>query len=106
MEIVILWLLFSVIVGALGASRKIGFFGAFFISLLLSPLIGLIVTLFSKDKQTDRLEKMLLKKEKDVDRPATMTATEFENLQKAREQGLIKEEDYDAILRKHNAIVK
>ena len=44
------WLLFSFIVGLIGSNRKIGFFGAFILSLLLSPLIGFIITIVSKSK--------------------------------------------------------
>ena len=39
--------LLSVLVGLLGASRRIGFGWAFVISLLTTPLIGLIVVLLS-----------------------------------------------------------
>jgi len=44
---VILWIVFCFIVAALGSSKRIGSVGAFFISLILSPLIGLIVVLAS-----------------------------------------------------------
>jgi len=43
----LLWILFSLLVGALGKDRNIGFWTALFVSLLLSPLIGLIAVLFS-----------------------------------------------------------
>lgn len=46
----VLWLGFSLIIGAIGRHRNIGFFFAFFWSILLSPLIGLAITLFSKKK--------------------------------------------------------
>lgn len=39
--------LFSVLVGILGAGRKIGFGWAFILSLILTPLGGLICTLIS-----------------------------------------------------------
>ena len=38
---IISWVIFSILVGVIGLNRKIGFWGAFFISLLLSPFIGL-----------------------------------------------------------------
>lgn len=47
-------------IGTLGSNRNIGFWGAFFISLLLSPLIGLIITLISKDKETQEYNRKLL----------------------------------------------
>ena len=47
---VILFLIFSYWVGVLGRKRRIGFGLAFLLSLFLSPIIGLIVVLFSKKK--------------------------------------------------------
>ena len=38
----------SIIIGVIGSERKIGFGGAFFGSLLLTPIFGLAVTLSSK----------------------------------------------------------
>ena len=40
----ILWVFASLIIGAFGSDREIGFWGAFIISLLFSPLIGAIFT--------------------------------------------------------------
>jgi len=48
----IAWLLLSVLVGFIGAGRNIGFFGALILSLILSPLIGGIITLASTSKAT------------------------------------------------------
>lgn len=61
MEIFLFWLIFSFVVGFIGSSRKIGFAGAFFASLLLSPLIGLIITLVSKNKEEEEYKKKILK---------------------------------------------
>ena len=47
---IVLWILFSVGVGFLGDSRRVGFAGGFFWSLLLSPLIGVVIVLASKRK--------------------------------------------------------
>lgn len=48
--ILIFWLGFTILVGAIGRHRNIGFVFAFIWSILLSPLIGLAITLFSKRK--------------------------------------------------------
>ncbi|AFU69139.1 hypothetical protein P700755_002362 [Psychroflexus torquis ATCC 700755] len=40
----------SALVGQLGKKRKIGFGWSFALSVFLSPIIGLIITLFSKKK--------------------------------------------------------
>lgn len=43
----------SVLVGLLGRNRKIGFGLSFVLSLFLSPLIGLVITLFSKKNDVE-----------------------------------------------------
>ena len=48
--IVIFWIIFCFVVGTVGKKRKIGFAGAFFLSLFLSPLIGLIIA-YNSDKK-------------------------------------------------------
>jgi hypothetical protein len=40
----------ATLVGLVGKNRKIGFGWSFVLSLFLSPVIGLIITLFSKKK--------------------------------------------------------
>ena len=49
--LIILWIVFCFVIGAIAKDRKLGFWGGFFISLILSPLIGLIFALVS-DKKT------------------------------------------------------
>lgn len=58
MEIILIWLVFALIVGAIGNGRTIGFGGAFLLALLLSPLLGFIIVLFypSKESQQRSLE--------------------------------------------------
>lgn len=53
---IISWLFFSTLVGLIGINRKIGFGGAFFLSLLLSPLIGLVFALVSKSLSEEKHE--------------------------------------------------
>ncbi|MFC2106870.1 tetratricopeptide repeat protein [Bacteroidota bacterium] len=54
MVYVIFWIVLSLIIGFLGSKKNIGFAGAFILSLLLSPLIGLIIVLASGDKESAR----------------------------------------------------
>ncbi|MCF8373469.1 MAG: hypothetical protein K9H64_17755 [Bacteroidales bacterium] len=61
---IISWLIFSIVIGIVGANKKIGFAGSFFLSILLSPLIGLIFTLTSKSLEAERYEHELLKTQK------------------------------------------
>jgi hypothetical protein len=46
----IAWFVLAIICGAVGNDRKIGGVAAFFIALLLSPIIGFIVVLISEPK--------------------------------------------------------
>ena len=48
--------LLSVLVGFIGRNRNIGFGWAFLISILLTPLIGLIITLIS-DQRPNHIDK-------------------------------------------------
>ena len=54
------WIIFSVVVGFIGSKRKIGFAGAFFLSLMLSPILGLIITLVANDKGTQQYQEQVL----------------------------------------------
>ncbi|MCQ2171188.1 MAG: hypothetical protein MJZ17_00315 [Bacteroidales bacterium] len=45
-----------ILVGRLGKNRKIGFTWSFIFSLLLSPLIGIIITLLSKKRDFEFVE--------------------------------------------------
>jgi hypothetical protein len=42
------------IVGAIGSHRKIGFAGAFFASLILSPILGLLITLLYPPREEQK----------------------------------------------------
>ena len=61
MGFLLLWLFGCFFVGfVFGTARTIGFWGSFVISLILSPLLGLIITLFSKTKAEDNRQKEML----------------------------------------------
>ncbi len=53
MELFILWLLLAVAVGVLASNRGRNGFGWFLFSMLLSPLLGVIFLLVSKDLKKD-----------------------------------------------------
>lgn len=46
----------SALVGQLGSNRNIGFGWSFALSLFFSPIIGLIITLFSKKKDVEFID--------------------------------------------------
>jgi phosphate/sulfate permease len=100
------WLIFCIIVGAIGSNRKIGFAGAFFLSLFLSPLIGLIISLFSKSKsdiafqdelletqksQTQTIDKLLIQQEK------ISISDEIQKAKNLLDIGAINQEEFDKI---------
>jgi hypothetical protein len=60
-EVVVAWLGLSLAIGLLGRMRTIGFWEAFLISLLGSPLIGALFTFNAKRKDTVAFEQSLLK---------------------------------------------
>lgn len=52
MEIIILWIILSLVCAFVGNERKVGAFNAFLCAILLSPIIGFIIT-FSSRRLTD-----------------------------------------------------
>jgi len=103
MGILFAWIIFSVIVGAIGSNRQIGFFGAFFLSLILSPVIGLIITLVSKDKDDEEYKQKLLDTQKKQQETLSNLETnvnkrslseELEKIKKMKEEGLLSDEEF------------
>lgn len=48
--LVFLWVVIAIVLGGLGTSRTVGFWGVFLASLFLSPLVGVIILVTSKKK--------------------------------------------------------
>jgi|SRR5690606_12623951 len=61
MELFFIYIFLAIVMGVFGGDRKIGFWGAFFLSLLLSPLIGLIFVLLSPSKNIEANQGELVK---------------------------------------------
>ena len=61
MEIAITYLIFVIIISIIGSTRGRGL-GGFFMSLLLSPLVGLIWVLAMPNLKADKEEKVVIKK--------------------------------------------
>lgn len=105
MGIFFTWIILSFVVGFIGSVRKIGFGGAFFISLILSPLIGLIFTLISKTNADEkyresvletqkRQEESLKKLSKSEPIQKISIADEIEKLQSLKNKNIISEEEF------------
>ena len=63
--IILVSVILSILVGLLGSSRKIGFGMAFLWSILLSPHIGVIITMASKPLEDAEMEKQQLELQKE-----------------------------------------
>lgn len=87
-EIFILWLVLCFIVGAIGANRKIGYWGAFFFSFLLSPLIGGIIALSSPRKEN------IIVINQDKESKSFSVADEIKKYQELKESGAITETEF------------
>jgi uncharacterized membrane protein YraQ (UPF0718 family) len=106
MGTVIIWIVLSVILGVVGSDRKIGFAGAFFASLLLSPLIGFIITISSKTKHAEWREQKMLRvqqqqaasmkqiQEQQATSSKKTITEELESLLKMKEGGHLTEDEY------------
>ncbi|MDM8536955.1 hypothetical protein QUF70_09400 [Desulfobacterales bacterium HSG17] len=55
--IMVLYLLFCLLMGLLGRNRKLGFWGYFFGSIILTPVIGLILVLASDPRKPNQVSK-------------------------------------------------
>jgi len=109
MEFIFFWLLFSFIVGAVGSGRKIGFGLSFVCSLVLSPLIGLIITLFSESKSSYEIKKQSFELQKQQSNllheiksntGANNLILELEKLNNLKESGALTEDEYIKIKQK------
>lgn len=107
MAVFFCWVLFSFLVGAIGSNRSIGFWGAFLASLLLSPIIGAIIALLSKDNDTAAYEAKVLHTQQQQaaslqqikERAPAVVATktiseELESLQKMKEAGHLTDDEF------------
>ncbi len=89
--VIIMWIVFSIIVGAIGSGRNIGFWGALFLSLLLSEKV-----LTVQEKQQEALDK-ISKAEKEKN---TSIADELEKIRKMKDEGVIDDNEFQTLKRK------
>lgn len=93
MAIFLVWGVASLIIGFVGEKKTIGFFGAFFVSLLLSPIIGLVITMLSKDKAQLQKEQALINMALTTNQISV--AEEIGKLADLKERGLITQDEFD-----------
>lgn len=105
MGIVFGWIILSFIIGIVGSNRKIGFLGALFISLIFSPLIGLIFTLISKTEVEEKYRKSVLETQRSQQESLKellrskpnkniSLAEEIEKLERLKNKNSITEEEF------------
>jgi hypothetical protein len=83
------WVFLSLVVAWIGDDKKIGMWGALFISLIFSPVIGLLVTYMSGDKVY-----ATAKTDKPIESPTKSVEERLFDLNEMKEQGLLSEEEY------------
>jgi cell shape-determining protein MreC len=107
------WIIFSVVVGLMGRKRKIGFWWAFLLSFLLSPILGLTVVLYSQNKKDEAYKGKKLQSQrrqqealnllvelKQSDSSKNSVANELEKLKKLRDEGVITEAEFEKLKNK------
>lgn len=96
MIVFLFWLCAALFVGFMGSGKTLGFWGSFIISLIFSPLIGIIVVLFSKSKTRSDEEDLLIKKQLEaLNKPQeTSTSDEIIKLKKLLDEGVITLEEF------------
>lgn len=105
---IIYWVIFSFVAGAVGSGRKVGFLGAFLLSIILSPFIGLIIAFSSKNKNTDKFEKSMLEletqkkyqemlKQRNQENKRMSLTEELEKIKTLKENGFITDEEYQKL---------
>ena len=57
MEIVLVWIVFSVVVAMVASSKGRSGIGYFFVALLISPLIGIVIALIVDPIEKNKTEK-------------------------------------------------
>jgi hypothetical protein len=101
MGILFFYVLFALLVGAFGSDKTVGFWGAFFWSLLLSPLIGIIIVIASKTKAQEALERGMINKLTQPNQIPQKSLTEqLTQLEDLKSKNLITDEEYQKMRQK------
>ena len=98
--VLIFWFGLSLLVGKMGEPKTIGFAGAFLISFLTSPFIGLIVVLVAAEKPKMEIRNPIQFYPSGIDQDvvnsikATEMAKKIQQLNELREKGALTESHY------------
>ncbi|WP_448607185.1 SHOCT domain-containing protein [Paenimyroides ceti] len=95
------WIMASFVVAAIGSDRRIGFFSALLWSILLSPVIGFFITLFSPSNESEERQKEMLELQRmqinNQNVNSVSIADELKKLKKLKKQGVISDQEYDKL---------
>jgi uncharacterized membrane protein len=91
MGVLIVYLFFAIIVGVIGDTRTLGFWGAFLLSLVLTPVVGLIICILYPDKAA------AAKRLKDANRGTVSIADELTKIAQLRADNLITDREYQRL---------
>ena len=99
MGYVFVWVLLSFVIGRIGLKRKIGYLWAMLISLLLSPVLGLIITLFSPQLSRIEYKKLMLEEQRETNAllKKRSTVDELKALQELRSTNVVSEAEYEKL---------
>jgi hypothetical protein len=99
MVILFLWVFFAAIVGFIATDKAMGFWGGFLLSLLLSPLIGFIIVVVSKSKQTHIMEQRVINSlpmQNQIHHHSSI-ADEIAKLKKQMDDGVITQDEFQIL---------
>lgn len=105
----LIWILLAPVVGLIGSYRKIGFWGAVVCSLLLSPVIGLIITLLTGNLKEEEERKKMLELQKkqykalsNLQQSANVRSVmeELKHLKKLKDEGILTESEFNSLKQK------
>lgn len=82
----LVWIFLAFLVGFAGSGKKIGYWGAFFLSLILSPVVGLIVGVVS-DKEQPAHPSHMVRTESKFD--------QLERLKRLKDDGALTDAEFD-----------
>lgn len=103
---VFLWILLALLVGAVGSDKSLGFMGSFLLSLLLSPVVGLIIVLLLNKNEDPNVKQPIImtttvmdetKKSDPTQASVKSVAEELDKLFALKEKSAITEEEYNQL---------
>lgn len=93
----IAWIVLALVCGLLGKSKKIGFWGAFFLSLILTPIIGFIVAILSPDEVEQPTVPVNTNSVSEQLNTSAPIGDQLKQLYELKEAGAITQEEFEVV---------